>query len=138
MVGWVFKNRFCIKAVVFLRKIFFQAHPTHLLHAASWQEAPLTNMAFIIYSFFFKLLNLSYEKNDLALSESALRTFGAESAIDARSLALLRCMIAITVMMSNWIAPIGTGGLSAITQISLAAYCAYSFAGAIQSIDWQR
>ena len=69
----------------------------------------------------------------------SLKTLGAGNAVDVRSLALLRCMIAVSAMLNNWITPEGTPQLSVVAHISFALYFLYSIAVAIVSYssDWK-
>ena len=69
----------------------------------------------------------------------SLKTLGAGNAVDVRSLALLRCMIAVSAMLTNWITPEGTPQLSVVAHISFALYFLYSIAVAVVSYssDWK-
>ena len=72
------------------------------------------------------------------MSVSPIKTVGQGDALNARTLALLRCMIAVSVLLTTWVAPNEPLWLIRLTYLSIAAFCLYSFCVALLSyrLDW--
>jgi signal transduction histidine kinase len=69
------------------------------------------------------------------ISGIPLNTSSRSEALDGRSLALLRCMIAVTILCTTWISPTVVYWSDTLAYSSFATYCVYSFS--VASISYR-